>query len=533
MPQRPDAYKCGPIPKLRKNWRELPEDKLTKGELVCRFTETHLRVPDGIKVGEPIVLDDFQIAYILAVVDNPAGTRNAILSMARRNGKSFIVAAILLAYLVGPLSAPNQTVASGANSRDQAALVFRLMSLMVQNSPEISRLVHIVPSGKRIVVKTNGATYQALSADAKTGYGQSFRVVVLDEAGQIVGPTSDFVNMLRTSQGSYVDPVFFTISTQAASDADFLSVQIDDAIRSQDPHTVCHVYAAPEDCALDDRNAWLAANPGLGVFRSEKDLAEQLKQASRLSSMENSARNLLLNQRVALVKLWLTASAWKECAGPIDIDIFRDGRPVSLGLDLSQKTDLTAAVLSTQDDDGVVHLLPLCFAPMQGMEQRELRDKAPYMTWVREEYLTAVPGAVISYDWVTDYLARWLRENEIEPSVVAFDRWRIESFRLEAERNDFCGFADWRMVGQGFKDMGPRLETFEGLLLEGKIRHGNHPLFNMAVASAIAVSDPAGSKKLEKSKSTQRIDPLVAAVMAVHETANTQVQLDVEDWILV
>jgi phage terminase large subunit-like protein len=127
-----------------------------------------------------------------------------------------------------------------------------------------------------------------------------------------------------------------------------------------------------------------------------------------------------------------------------------------------------------------------------------------------------------------------LREESIEPQTVVFDRWRIDDFKLHAEPEGFCSFATWEAVGQGYKDMSPRLETFEGLLLEGRIRHGGHPLLNMAAANAIAIADPAGNRKLEKFKSTQRIDPIVAAVMAVHQVVNADAPMaDASDLIFV
>ena len=84
----------------------------------------------------------------------------------------------------------------------------------------------------------------------------------------------------------------------------------------------------------------------------------------------------------------------------------------------------------------------------------------------------------------------------------------------------------WLEVGQGYRDMSPRLESFEAKLLAGKIRHGSHPLLNLASSHAIAVSDVAGSRKLVKNKSTQKIDPIIAGIMAVHEvTENAEAKL--------
>src|SRR3546814_14840462 len=96
---------------------------------------------------------------------------------------------------------------------------------------------------------------------SKTAHGLSPVVVILDEVGQVRGSKDPFVEALETAQGAYDDGLQLVISTQAPTDADMLSVWIDDAVRSDDPHTVCHVYAADEAAEVMDRGAWKAANP--------------------------------------------------------------------------------------------------------------------------------------------------------------------------------------------------------------------------------------------------------------------------------
>ena len=372
-----DAIICGPKPVLR-DWRSLPGDELTRGERVCLFIERYCRVPEGKLVGRPMRLLDFQVLFILAIYDNPHGTRTAILSLARKNGKSAVIAALLLAHICGPEAVQNSQLVSGATSRDQAALVYTLAEKMIMASPQLLRLCTMVPSHKAIRGSMRNTSYRALSADATRAHGQSPVLVILDEVGQLRGPTSPFVDALTTAQGAHDNPLLIAISTSAAADADMFSMWIDDAERSQDPHIVCHVYKASETADLMDRNEWLKANPALGVFRSEKDLRAQIEKAQRLPALENAARNLLLNQRISLDSLWLAPSVWRKTSGQPDIAAFQGNARVALGLDLSQRQDLTAAVLAAQDFNGVVHLLVYAFTPSEGIESRAARDRVPY-----------------------------------------------------------------------------------------------------------------------------------------------------------
>lgn len=480
---------------------------MTRAARVIQFIERLCPVPDGADVGKPLVLAEFQKQFIRDVYDNPHGTRRALLSVSRKNGKSGLIAGLLLCHLVGPEAKQNAQIVSGAMSRDQAALVFNLASKMVQLSPKLSSIVRIVPSGKRLIGLPLNTEYKALAADGKTAHGLSPVLAILDEIGQVRGPQSDFVDAITTSQGAHAEPLLIAISTQAANDADLFSQWIDDAKASQDKRIVCRVYEAPAGCDLLDVSAWEAANPALGLFRSLDDLREQMRQAQRMPSMENSARNLLLNQRVSTVSPFISPDVWKSCAGPV---LPFDG-PVFAGLDLSARLDLTALVLVGQDDDGVWHVVPYFWTPEQGLAERARRDRAPYDLWHRQGHLRATPGASVDLEHVAHEMLEILDGLDIR--AVAFDRWRIDLLRKELDRiGAELPLVEW---GQGFKDMSPALDTLEAELLNQRVAHGGHPVLQMCAANAVVTKDPAGGRKLDKAKATGRIDGLQALAMAI------------------
>lgn len=479
---------------------------MTRADRVITFIEKYCLVPEGAQVGQPLCLAEFQKRFIRDVYDNPAGTRRAYLSLARKNGKSGLVAGLLLAHLVGPEAKQNSQIVSGAMSRDQAALIFSLASKMIQQSPALSRIVRIVPSGKRLIGLPLNVEFRALAADGKTAQGLSPVLVMIDEIGQIRGPRSEFVEALTTSQGAHESPLLLAISTQAATDADLFSTWLDDAAKSNDQHIVSHVYAAPAGCDLLDKEAWQAANPALGLFRSEADLQEQLTQAQRMPSAENAARNLLLNQRVSTDSPFVSPAVWKACAEPV---LPFDDVPVFAGLDLSARTDLTALVLIGRID-GVWHVRPYFWTPADGLMDRARRDRVPYDTWHKQGFLRTTPGATVDYEHVASDMAEILAGVNLQ--AIAYDRWRIDLLRKELERVG----ADFPLVphGQGFKDMSPALDTLEAELLNGRIAHAGHPVLGMCAANATTTKDPSGNRKLDKSRATGRIDGLQALAMA-------------------
>jgi hypothetical protein len=478
---------------------------MTRGERIIAFIEQYCRVPEGKLVGRPMRLDLFQKEFIKRVYDNPHGTRRAILSIARKNGKSGLIAALVLAHIAGPEARTNSQIVSGAQSRDQAALVFNLASKMVNLNPTLAKLVRIVPSGKRLIGLARNVEYRALAAEGKTAHGLSPAVVVFDELGQVRGPKDGFVEALETAQGAYDDGLQLVISTQAPTDADMLSLWIDDAIRSDDPHTVCMVYAADEDGELGDPEQWEKANPALGSFRSRIELEQAADKAQRMPAFESSFRNLYLNQRVNMVAAFVSPGVWKAGNGaPGEL-----GGSIYGGLDLSATTDLTALILTCRRG-GVLHVHPYFWMPQGNVAEAAKRDRAPYDLWVKNGFLRTTPGKVIDYDFVARDIGAIC--SGLGVSRIGFDRWRMDRMKGALERQGVE--LPLEPFGQGFVSMSPALDALEADLLNGTIRHGGHPVLAMCAANAVAVPDPAGNRKLDKSKATGRIDGMVALAMA-------------------
>lgn len=194
--------------------------KKSTGEKVILFIERYCLVPEGKLVGKPLRLLNFQKRFITEVYDNPNGTNHGILSIGRKNGKTALIACLLLAHLVGPVAIQNSQIVSGALSREQAALVFNLAVKMINLNPDLQNIIRIIPSGKRLIGTLMNVEYKALAADGKTAQGLSPILAILDEVGQVQGSQSAFVDAITTAQGAHDKPLLLTISTQAANDAD-------------------------------------------------------------------------------------------------------------------------------------------------------------------------------------------------------------------------------------------------------------------------------------------------------------------------
>ena len=182
-----------------------------------------------------------------------------------------------------------------------------------------------------------------------------------------------------------------------------------------------------------------------------------------------------------------------------------------LGLDLSARNDLTALAMVARDPSGVWHVRMQFFAPLMGIAERARRDSAPYDLWARQGLIEATPGASVDYATVAQRLCELCDAMDVK--VIGYDRWRMDILKGELAR--LGRELPLKEFGQGFRDMGPAIDTLEAELLNGKLRHGGHPVLEMCAKHAIVVRDAAGNRKLDKSKATSRIDGVVALTMAL------------------
>jgi phage terminase large subunit-like protein len=482
-----------------------------------RWIEEHCRAPEGRLVGQRIKLWPEQRKIMRGIYDSP--TRKAIISFGRKNGKTTLCAMLMLLHLVGPEARRNAQLYSSAKSRDQAALTFDLAAKIVRFSATLRDYLTIRDSSKEIYCPELGSKYKALSADVSTNLGKSPTVLIHDELGEVRGPTSELYNALETSFGAQEDPLSIIISTQAPSDTDLLSILIDDAKTGEDPKTKLFFWEAPKEDDPFKVTTWRKANPMLGDVLNIETIRDRAKSAKRMPTEENSFRNRILNQRVNHTSPFIPRAVWEECGGDPDRTVLAAG-PVYMGLDLSSCNDLTALAYGAMDKDRVWHVWCEFFAPTKGLVERSKRDNAPYDIWRDKGLIALTPGASVDYEYVAARLVELCRE--IDVTAISFDRWNMKFLKKELERIK----AELPLVefGQGFQSMSPAAKAVEAALGNGHVRHGNNPVLTWCAANAVSVSDPAGNIKLDKMKSTGRIDGIVAMTMMIGAAALAEVK---------
>jgi phage terminase large subunit-like protein len=482
----------------------------TRGDRNIAWIEAFCHVPEGKHTGEKVRLRVFQRKIVKGIYDSP--TRRAIVSFGRKNSKTALCAMLLLLHLCGPEAQRNSQLYSAAQSRDQASLLFALAVKIIRMSPDLAAYVVVRETVRQLYCHEIGTAYRAISADASTAYGLSPVFIVHDELGQVRGPRSELYEALETAGAAQVDPLSIIISTQAPTDADLLSVLIDDAKTGADPKVKLFLHTAPPELDPFSVEAIEAANPAFHEFMNKVEVLEQAESARRMPSREAAYRNLVLNQRVESRNLFVSQSVWALNGRKPHESLA--GLPVYAGLDLSSVNDLTALVLvAPYGDEWHAHCR--FWLPEEGIREKAQADRVPYDQWAQAGFLQLTPGASIQYE----YIAQELREifDALDMQSLAFDRYNIRFLKPWLER---AGFSDaelekFREYGQGMVSMSPALRALESLLLDGRLRHGNHPVLTMCASNAVVKSDAAGNRKFAKDRSTGRIDGMVSLAMAV------------------
>jgi len=491
--------------------------RVKRSTQIIEWIESYCRVPEGKDVGKPLKLRPWQKDVIRRIYDNPVGTRRAIISVGRKNAKTTLSALLLLVHLVGPMVRPNSQLYSTAMSRDQAAVLFSLAASIIRQSQELGEMIGIRDTAKQLYCEYYQTIYRALSADSTTAYGLSPVFCVHDELGQVKGPRHGLYEAIETATGAHEDPLSIIISTQAPTDADLLSVLIDDAVAGNDPRVVVELYTAPEDADPFDIETIKAANPALGDFLNEREVLDMAEAARRMPSREAEFRNLILNQRVEASSPFVTQSVWRANGGQIE-----SWGAVYGGLDLSETSDLTALVL-VSNKGGFTNVKPTFWLPGEGLEERARKDRVPYDVWSKNGFISTTPGRSIEYQYVAKHIVSVFETMDVRK--IAFDRYNMRHLRpwlIEEGLSE--SFIDDRFVdfGQGFVSMSPALRNLESLLLNERIRHQEHPVLTMCAANSVVKMDEAGNRKLDKKKSRGRIDGMVALAMACAVMAEDQ-----------
>jgi len=434
--------------------------------------------------------------------------RTALLMLPRKNGKTELAAAIALYGLLGD-GERGAEVYSAAADKDQAGLCFAVAAQMIRQEPYLLAQCDIVDSQKRIVHRPSGSFYRAISAEAYSKHGFNASMVVYDELH--AAPTRELYDVLSTSMGARENPLMLVISTAGFDRHSILWELYSHGKRvaenpDLDPSFLPVIYEAPADADWRKEAVWRKANPALGDFRSLEDMRIAAKRAQAIPAQENVFRRLYLNQWTEQDARWIQLPAWEACFAP---RAALEGRRCYVGMDLSTTTDLTALCAVFPGGEGY-DLTCHFFLPADGLQDRIRRDRVPYDRWAADGRLTLTPGNVIDYEAIRATLRDW--DDRYDVHAIGYDPWNATDLveRLKAQDGFTC-----LPIRQGFAALSSPTKSLEKAILGRQLRHDGDPVLSWNVSNVAVESDAAGNLKPSKRLSTQRIDGVVALILAI------------------
>lgn len=487
-----------------------------------RFFRKRLKHVKGDRAGTPLRLQRWQRNIITALFGwrRPDGSRRyrmAYIEIPRKAGKSTLASgiALLLLYCDGE---PGAEVYSCASDRDQAAIVFDIAKENVNRSPELDRLSTVY---QRSIIHRDPKTgvskgsYKVLSAEAASKHGYNPSGIIFDELH--AQPNADLWDVMKTGTGARRQPLTVAITT-AGFDRHSICWQVRQQAAGVRDNVAPNesflpvIYGADEADDWTSPVTWRKAQPNLGVSVPESFYRDECLTAQQSPAFENTFRRLYLNQWTEQDVRWLSLESWRKGGDELP-DL--EGEPCWCGLDLSTTTDLSAFAMAFHRPGGGYYLLVKFWAPQERARQRARRDGVPYLEWAQAGFLKLTPGDVVDYDVIRADINAFGERYQIHE--IAIDRWNAAQITTQLAGDGFNVMA----FGQGYASMSPAAKEFEKLVIEGALQHGANPLLEWMAANVAIEQDAAGNIKPSKRKSTERIDGIVAAVMAVGRAATS------------
>lgn len=447
---------------------------------------------------------------------NADGTRRfryAYIEIARKNGKTALSAGVGL-YMLFADGESRPEVYSAATVKDQAKICFS-DAVAIVKATDLKN--YLTPYRNSIVYELKGGTFKPLSSDYGTHDGLNPSCGIIDEFH--AHKDSGMFDVIKSAFGARRQPLMFIITTAGFNKSGACYAYRENVIKvlrgvNEDDSLFGIIYTLDAKEEWDDPKMWIKSNPNLGVSLSADYLADQVKDAKNRPEAVRNVMTKNVNLWVDAERTWILDEAWMKCIGmtaPADLK----GCACWGGLDLSNVSDITAYVLLFHENDRF-QLLPHFWIPEEKMQEKVRKENINYDKWVAEGYVTVTPGNVIDYDFVKADILLIVADYDLHTS--AYDRWNSSQTIIDLQNEGM----ECNPFGQGYGSMSAPTKEFEKQVLTEKMEHFGNPVLRWMLSSTVVKSDPAGNIKPDKEKSVQKIDGIVASIMALGEWMTAQ-----------
>ena len=467
----------------------------------------------GKWAGTPIVLEPWQ-AFCLSILFgwmNADGTRRfrtAHLEVARKNGKSTKISGLALYGLIADGEAGAE-IYTAATKRDQAKITWDEAARMVAASPALSARIKEVKNNLSVPGTAN--KLEPLGSDSKKQDGLNVHFGLVDELH--AHRTSGMWDVLVSAMAARLQPLMLAITTAGFDKTGYCFQQREYALKVLSGEVEDDAFFAiiftlddPENEWLDE-NAWIKANPNLGVSVSLKYLQDECRKAREMPSAKVNFLTKLLNVWTDAAEAWVDIEKLDACIQPFELEDVADAECVG-GLDLASTADICALSLIFKKDDKIWAKF-IFYLPEETAQARWKKNQVPYPKWAEKGFITLTPGNICDYNFIKADIKR-LKE-KLRIVDIGFDRWNSSQLVIDLQDEG----ATMTEVGQGWKEMNPAMREFERLYLSGNFVWDGNAVFRWMAGNLQAALDPAGNMKPDRKNSKEKIDGMAALFDAI------------------
>ena len=499
---------------------------------VLRFFD-FLKQSIGEWEGKPLLLFPWQVFFVGQLFGwcrvGLRRFRTAFLLVARKAGKSTVLAGIAN-YMFSAVGEAGAQIYIAAVDEEQARIIHAEAEASVRSSPVLSRIVKTLR--QRMEIRERRAVLRPLAAGAPKINGFNPLIGIADEYHE--HPTDAVVNLLKTGMGARSEPLIVMISTAGDEELSpcyqeyqyaerVLEGIVDDEVADT---YLTVIYELDEGDDYRARETWAKANPSYPTTPKPAYLEEIVRTAEARPELQGDFLRYTFNRwNFSGLGRLLDFQAWKECAGAAGELALRkelEGQECIAGLDLASRKDLAALALYFLASNTV---LVWYWLPEEGLAGRAKRERVPYVRWAKDGWIEA-SGQLIQFAQIQAKVEELSTRYRIRE--ICFDSWNAH----EIVTNLVAAGHTMVQIGRGFKDLSPAAKHLEALVIERKLRHGNHPVTNWCASNVRAESSIRKTKRQKhqgdvdqvtdgadirpvRGKGPRKIDGIMALVLAL------------------
>jgi phage terminase large subunit-like protein len=494
----------------------------SKANKALAFFEKELQFVEGQRAGTPFALEEWQKKIISDLFgwlreDGTRRYRTAFIEVPRGNGKSMMMAGLAL-YLLLRDGEKRPQVYSAGGDRGQARIVFQAAREMVSANTSFQEEAEL----RQYQIRANaGGWYEALSAEAYTKHGLSAHGIIFDELH--VQPNRNLWDVLLTSTGKRHQPLTVAITT-AGHDRSSICWEMHKRAKAalENPEADPYFYAAIWDAEpgddWTDEDVWRKANPNLGISVKLEYLREMCQAALQNPEIENTFRNLHLNQWTEQAVRWIPMHLWDKCRVEFSIEELK-GRTCFAGLDLASTMDVSALALIFPEEDGTYKVVPHFWIPEKSKSDRAHQDRQQVLNWASKGVIEATSGNVQDYYVISDHIENLMVDFDVREFV--YDKHGPARVLMQILEKNGVSMERFKEFSQTAMNFAAPSKEFHRLVASGKLHHDGNPVLRWMAGNVAAKRDLNDNVRPDKEASADKIDGIVATIMALGSAMNS------------